>query len=172
MTSSSHAYLQHAVKSSRMDVVESVLGEKLLSVCAGYRPGESLWVHSNGVNGKSTFHRRSSLSWLSKVCNHFGEIDSRSRKSLTLIKQKWRFFGKKRPGPYGQIFTNVFQKPHRGHGNTSFCANFVKFGRPEVGKITRYLMDKKIRIALPLPLLRASRPEFVRAAPNNILWDP
>jgi len=48
MTSSSHAYLQpfsvmqHAVKSSRMDVVEVFLGAKLLSVCAGYRPGESL----------------------------------------------------------------------------------------------------------------------------------
>ena len=24
-----------------------------------------------------------------------------------------------------------------------FCANFVKFGRPEVGEIARYLMDKK-----------------------------
>jgi len=170
MTSSSHAYLQHAVKSSRMDVVESVLGEKLLSVCAGYRPGESLWVHSNGVNGKSTFHRRSSLSWLSKVCNHFGEIDSGSRKSLTKITHLLMFLGKK--DPLREIFTNVFQNDTCAHGNTSFCANFVKFGRPEVGKITRYLMDKKIRIALPLPLLRASRPEFVRAAPNNILWDP
>ena len=45
--------------------------------------------------------------------------------------------------PYGQIFTNVFQTPNRGHGNTSFCANFVKFGRPEVGEIARCLMAKK-----------------------------
>ena len=44
--------------------------------------------------------------------------------------------------PYGQIFTNVFQTPNRPRGNTSFCANFVKFGRPEVGEIARYLMDK------------------------------
>ena len=50
--------------------------------------------------------------------------------------------------PYGQIFTNV-PKPHRGDGNTSFCANFVKFGRPEVGEIARYLMDKKKISALP-----------------------
>jgi len=56
--------------------------KKLLSVCAGYRPGESLWVHFNGVNGKPTFHRRTNLSWLSKICNRFGEIDSGSRKSL------------------------------------------------------------------------------------------
>ena len=45
--------------------------------------------------------------------------------------------------PYGQIFTNVFQSPNRAHGNTSFCGNFVKFGRPEVGEIARYLMDNK-----------------------------
>jgi len=45
--------------------------------------------------------------------------------------------------PYGQIFTIVFQNPTCGHGNTSFCANFVKFGRPEVGEIARCLMDKK-----------------------------
>jgi len=52
--------------------------------------------------------------------------------------------------PYGQIFINVFQTPHRPRGNASFCANFVKFGRPEVGEIARYLMDKKNKIsALP-----------------------
>ena len=61
---------------------------------------------------------------------------------MTSIKPKWRFFGKK--NPYGQIFTNVgFQSPNRTHGNTSFCANFVKFGRPEVGEIARCLMDQK-----------------------------
>jgi len=87
--------MQHAVKSSPMDDI--FLGKKLLSVCAGYSPGESLWVHSNIVNGKSTFHRRSNLSWLSEICNHFGEIAAGSRKSLTLIKQKWKFFGEKDP---------------------------------------------------------------------------
>ena len=45
--------------------------------------------------------------------------------------------------PYGQIFTNVFQNSTRAHGNTSFCANFVKFGRPEVGEIASCLMDRK-----------------------------
>jgi len=40
----------------------------------------------------------------------------------------------------------------------------VKFGRPQVGEIARYLMDKKtkFRLALTLPLLRGSRPKFVR----------
>jgi len=53
--------------------------------------------------------------------------------------------------PYGQIFTNVFQTPHRPRGNTSFCGNFVKFGRPEVGEIARYLMDKKNKISARRP---------------------
>ena len=61
---------------------------------------------------------------------------------MTSIKPKWRFFGKKKT-TYGQIFTNVFQTPNRPRGSTSFCANLVKFGRPEVGEIARYLMDKK-----------------------------
>ena len=112
--------MQHAVKSSRMDVVKSIFGEKLLSVCA--RPGESLWVHSNGVNGKPAFHRRANLSWLSKICNRFGEIDSGSRKSLTLIKQKWSFFGKKTL--YGHIFTNVFQNPTYADTKHVFLCKF------------------------------------------------
>jgi len=79
---------------------------------------------------------------------------------LTLIKPKWRFFwGKKTP--YGQIVTNFFQSPNRGHGNTSFCANFVKFGRPEVGEIARYLMDKKNTI-----LARAAAAASARIAPK------
>jgi len=73
--------------------------KKLLSVCAGYRPGESLWVHSDGVNVKPTFHRRSDLSLLNKDLYSFRR--NRGRKS-------------------------------------------------------------EIVLALPLPLLRGSRPKFVR----------
>jgi len=85
-------------------------GVKLLSVCAGYRPGESLWVHSNGVSGKSTFNRRSNLSWLSKICNHFGEIDSGSQKSLTKITHLLRFWGKNHP--LRANFHKCFPKRH------------------------------------------------------------
>jgi len=56
------------------------------------------------------------------------------------------------------------------------CANFVKFGRPEVGEITRCLPDKKIPIALSLSLLRrlcpksaaASGKQCTESAPNFI----
>ena len=65
-------------------------GAKLLSMCVG--SGESLWVHSNGVDGKSTFHRQSNLSWLSKICNDFGM--NQSRKLLNHVKsRKLKYFG-------------------------------------------------------------------------------
>ena len=51
------------------------------------------WVDSNGTDGKPTFHRRANLSSCSKICNHFGEIATWSRKSLRIIKVFW----KKRP---------------------------------------------------------------------------
>jgi len=67
-----------------------------------------------------------------------------------LIKPKWRFFGKK--DPLRANFHKCFPSPHRAHGNTSFYANFVKFGRPEVGEIARYLMAKnKISARAPAP---------------------
>jgi len=37
------------------------------------------------------------------------------------------------------------------------CSNFVKFGRPEIYKVFRCLPNKKLRLALPLSLLRGSR---------------
>ena len=137
--------MQHAMKSCPMDVVEEYFWGKIALRVRGLQAGESLWVHSNGVKKKANIPQAVHLSWLSKICNHLGEIDSGSRKSLTLIKQKWRFFGKKTP--YRQIFTNVFQNPTCRHGNTTFCANFVKFGRPDVGEIARYLMDQKNKIS-------------------------
>jgi len=75
---------------------------------------------------------------------------------LTLIKQKWRFFWEKKT-PYGQIVTNVFQNDTRAHGNMSFFANFVKFGRPEVGEIVRYLMNKKSKISSRAPAAASAR---------------
>ena len=94
----------------------------MLSVCAGYRSGESLWVHSNGVSGKPTFHRRTNLSWLSKICNRFGEITAGSRKSLTSIKPKWRFFGKK--DPLRANFHKCFPNPQQTSRKHVFLCKF------------------------------------------------
>ena len=60
---------------------------------------------------------------------------------MTSIKPKLRFLGKKYP--LRANCHKCFPGRNRPRGNTSFCANFVKFGRPEVGEIARYLMDQK-----------------------------
>jgi len=67
------------------------------------------------------------------ACHDFPRFVIISEKSRPEVGNRWLWssqngaFWEKRP--YGQIFTNVFQSPTCGHGNTSFCANFVKFGR-------------------------------------------
>jgi len=66
------------------------------------------------------------------------------------------FWGKK--DPLRANFHNVFQSPTYGHRNTSFRANFVKFGRPEVGEIARYLIDKnKNKISARAPAAASAR---------------
>jgi len=45
-----------------MDVVEECFRDRVLSVCALYRPREWMWVDSNSKNRKSTFRRAPSWS--------------------------------------------------------------------------------------------------------------
>jgi len=59
----------------------------------------------------------------------------------------------------------TFSLPHR---STLLCWNFVKFGQWEIGKIMRYLPDKKFRLPLKLSLLRGSRPKSDVASPINV----
>ena len=104
------------------------------------------------------------------TCHDFPRFVIVSEKSIAEVgnrwlrsSQNWVFLGEKIP--LTGKFSQMFQSPNRGHWNTSFCANFVKFGRPEVGEIARYLMDKKnpkFRLFLPKPLLRGSCPKFTR----------
>ena len=93
-------------------------------LCAGYRPGESLWVHSDGVNGKSTFHRRSNLSWLSKICYRFGEIAAGSQWNRAL------FYGQKKnkisARPPAAASARIAPKICQGQLRT-ICSEFPKF---------------------------------------------
>jgi len=77
------------------------------------------------------------------TCHDFPRFVIVSEKSRPedFDQAKMEVFLGKRP-PTG-TFSQMFSTPHREHGNTSFCANFVKFGRPEVGESASYLMDKK-----------------------------
>ena len=82
-----------------------------------------------------------------------------------LIKQKWSFLWKKTP--YGQIFTNVFQNRTCGHGNTSSCEKLVKFGRPEIREIRRYLMDKKNSARAPAAASARIAPKICQGQPEQ-----
>ena len=118
------------------------------------------WVNSNGTDGKPAFHRRANLSSLSKTCNHFPEIPAWSRKSLTMTK----VFRKKDP-----LRANLKKNTPKGFTtsqNNVLCANFVKFGWPEIGKVVRCLPDKKTK--LPLKVSQ----NLSGPAPDNILGVP
>ena len=75
----------------------------------------------------------------------------------------WRFFWKN--DPLRGNFQNSVTKGFTTSPIHVLRVNFLKFGRPEIGKVVRYLPDKKtkIRLALPLSLLRRSRPKSARA---------
>ena len=68
-------------------------------------------------------------------------------------------FGKKRPIA-GRFWKFRSERIHADAEHV-LCANFVKFGWPEVGEVARCLHDKKNKKsqALPLSLLRRSRPK-------------
>jgi len=58
--------------------------------------------------------------------------------------------------------------------NHVLCANFVKFGWPEIGKVVRCLPDKKNKTSARSPALASARsaPKICRPDPNNILGVP
>jgi len=111
---------------------------------------EWLWVDSNGMDGKPTFHRRANLSWFSKICNRFREIAAWSRKSLTMIT----FFWKK--DRLRANFQKIIPKGFTTSQNHVLCANFVKFGWPEIRNVMRCLSDKKTTFARS-PALASAR---------------
>jgi len=48
--------------------------------------------------------------------------------------------------PYGKIF-KLFRNFSSRYRSSLLCSNFVKFGRREIGKIVRILLDKKHKIS-------------------------
>jgi len=78
---------------------------KVYFLCALYMPGEWLWVDSNGTDGKPTFRRRANLSWLSKICIHFGEIAAWSQNSLTTFTHLLTFWKKTLTSKFSKMFS-------------------------------------------------------------------
>jgi len=75
------------------------------------------------------------------ICNHCVDTANWSRKTLKFCQKFLHFFGK--TTPYGKIFRILCRKFSSRHQSTLLCSN-VKFVRREIGKIVRYLVDKKI----------------------------
>jgi len=77
------------------------------------------------------------------------------------------FFGKN--DPLRENFQNSVPKEFITTPINVLCSNFVKFGGQKIGKVVRYLPDKKtkLRLILRLSLLRGSRPKSTRASPKK-----
>ena len=54
----------------------------------------------------------------------------------------------KKNDPLREDFENFVPKGFTMSQNHVLCVNFVKFGRPEIGKVVHYLPDKKTKIGL------------------------
>jgi len=85
-----------------------------------------------------------------------------SRKSLNRLPKNVRF-GKN--DPLRKIFENFVPKEFTASQIHVLCANFVKFGRPDIGKVVRYLPDQKI-----LKIGSLSRSRFCTDRAENLPW--
>jgi len=132
--------MQHAGKSSPMGVVDEYFWGKC-SPCAG------VTGQGNHFGFIPTVSVESQHSIGVPTCHDFPRFVIISLKSRPEVGNRWLYSSKNgvfwEKDPLRANFHKCFQTPTRGHGSMSFCANFVKSGRPEVGEIARYLMDKK-----------------------------
>jgi len=93
-----------------------------------------------GINGKPTFRRLANRSWVSAIFNHFRDIAAWNPKSLKTVTPKVAFWKK---DWLREDFQNWLPRWFTTSQIHVLCVNFVKFGRPEIGKVVRYLLDKK-----------------------------
>jgi len=129
---------------------------KVHSVCALYRPGEWLWVDSNGTSGKATFRRRAN-------CHDFPLFVIISKKSRPEVGSRWRnlfaqkltFFGKKTP--CGHIFINVFRKDLWRHRSMSCVRISWKLAHLKSVKSRVAHQTKKNKISAGAPALASAR---------------
>jgi len=91
------------------------LGQGDLCVRAVQATGITLsWFQRKNV--KSTFRMFAIPSWVSAICNHFGDIAAWSPKSLKIFPEKLPFSKKT---PYGEIFKILFRKDSPPYGSMS-----------------------------------------------------
>jgi len=128
-----------------------------------------LWVDSNGTDG-------SQHSIGAPTCHDFPRLVIISEKSRLEVGNRWRwsrFFEKR---PLEGKFQNIIPKGFTTSQNHVLCANFVKFGWPEIGKVVRCLPEKKTKLPQGLPLSLRHFTDRAQNLPgparNNILGVP
>jgi len=121
-------------------------------------------------NTVKTSRKGANLSWISAICNHFGDMAARSRKSLKISATNLRYLRKN-----DSIRWNLQNFVPRGFIATPIDVlrvNFVKLGRPEIGKVVRYLPHKKFA-SLSRSCLCADRAQNLPGpATDNVLRAP
>jgi len=122
-----------------------------------------LWVDSRGTHGKPTFRRLTNPSWLSEICNHFGDMAAWSQKSLKTVAQKLPFW-KKIPlrGKFSKLFSERIYHLSDPRLVCKFREIWLTGSRQSRALFTSQKV--KFRLAVPLSLLRGSRPKSVRAS--------
>ena len=145
---------------------------KVHSVCALYMPTVQMESqHSVGAPTSRDFARLVFISQTSRP-RYRGlksEVVDDVHAKVDLLEEK---------GPLRANFHKCFPKGFTTSQIHVLCADFVKFGWPEIGKVVRYLRDKKTKLllAVSLSLLRGSRPisvtassgQYTRSIPNFI----
>jgi len=99
------------------------------------------------------------------ICNHFRVMADWSRKSWKQSATFGVFF---KTTPYGEIFKVLFRKdspPRRSTYGLQISWNLADV--KSVKSCVIYLTKTKFRLALPLSLLRKSRPMSARAGPRQ-----
>jgi len=86
-----------------------------------------------------------SVGW--PTCHHFPRFLIISEKSRSEVGSRWRWsctvWGFWKKDPLQANFHQRFPKGFMRKWKHVLCANFVKFGWPEISKLVRYLPDKK-----------------------------
>ena len=97
------------------------------------------------------------------TCHDFPRFVIISEKSQFEVGNRWRWSRFFRKRPLKGKFSKMFPKGFTTSQNHVLCANFVKFGWTEIGKVGRCLPDKKT-ISARSPALASARiaPKILR----------
>jgi len=122
--------------------------------CGACCPGEWLWVDKL----IPTVRMESQHSIGTPTCHDFPRFVIISEKSQPEVGNRWRwslFFGEK--DPLRANFQKIIPQGFTNSQNHVLCANFVKFGWPEISKVVRCLPDKKNKNSARSPALASAR---------------